>query len=70
MFTHFEYPRVCSHIREVEFDSQHAHSNTTSGRRILGLFGLVGVLLCSFCFNRHRVGWLLMLESETINTET
>ena len=32
-----EYPRVCSHTREVEFDSQHAPSNATSGRQIVGL---------------------------------
>ena len=33
-----EYPRVCSHKRDVEFDSQHTHSNATSGRRIVGSY--------------------------------
>ena len=37
MFTHLGIPKVCSHIREVEFDSQHAPSNATSGRRKVGL---------------------------------
>ena len=32
MFTHLGIPKVCSHIREVEFDSQCAPSNATSGR--------------------------------------
>ena len=59
MFTHLS-PRVCSHIWEVEFESQHARSNTTSGRRIVGWFGLVGLLLWPFCSNRRRVRWLLI----------
>ena len=31
VFTHLDIPKMCSHTREVEFDSQHAPS--TSGRR-------------------------------------
>ena len=32
-----EYPSVRSHTMEVVFDSQHAPSNTTSGRWMVGL---------------------------------
>ena len=32
-----EYSRVCSHTREVEFDSQHTPSKPSFDRRIVGL---------------------------------
>ena len=73
IFIHLVNPKVCSHIREVEFDSQHAPSNTTFGRWIVGLvigiwigFGswlrlwMANSLLYLFCSVRLCVGWWLL----------
>ena len=39
-----EYPKVCSHTREVEFDSQHTPSNATSDRWTVGSYWSSGQL--------------------------
>ena len=61
VFTHLDAPKVCSHTREVEFDSQHI---------IFFLFGLADIA-CQytlFCFkNGHldviwRLHWLFILS--------
>ena len=56
-----DHPRMCSHTREVEFDSQHAPSNATFDHRIVGgLVTLVIVLLRSAPYPyspSSSVGW-------------
>ena len=69
MFTHMTITNVCSHIREVEFDSQHAPSNAIVGVWKVGLVIVIWVTFSSRLWLRLWMADLLLCSFSLFDSD-